>query len=88
MKFEVGDLVYCHTDVIMIEGGNRTVTAGCKYKIIGKPSLDFGGVDKFYIVSDDGLMHSFRYHDAHRWFEMGIKPIKHIKKFSLDGEEG
>ena len=66
MKLDIGDKLYCHTDVNMKASGERVVTSGNFYIIKGV--FDYKKTHQIFIIDDKGLNHYF-----------DIK--KHVKKY-------
>jgi hypothetical protein len=50
---KVGDIVYCHTAVVMLGSGEIRTTVGNRYTVIN------AGGGGFNIINDNGTSHSF-----------------------------
>ena len=75
---KVGDILYCHTAVVMLTSGKIRTTVGKRYSVISVGSL--GG---FNIINDNGTSHAFCITSYETWFTLVPKEIVNFDPFEV-----
>lgn len=85
-KLKVGDILTCHTKVVMDDGGSIKTTVGKSYKIIKLLRSQEDGMDRVVIKNDDNEDHRFTFYNYNRWFynlreerRLKLKKIQNVK---------
>ena len=76
---KVGDILYCHTAVVMLSGGEIRTTVGKGYSVIGGGPFAGG----FNIINDNGTSHAFGNTSYETWFTLVPKELIDFDPFEV-----
>ena len=76
---KVGDILYCHTAVVMLTSGKIRTTVGKRYSVISTGPISGG----FNIINDNGTSHAFCITSYETWFTLVPKEIVNFDPFEV-----
>lgn len=87
-KLKVGDILFCHTKVVMDDGSGIKTTVGKSYKIIKLLYFQEDGMYRVVIKNDFNEDHRFTFDNYNRWFynlreerRQKLKKIQDVKNW-------